>query len=75
MLICKYCEKECKNQNSLKNHERRCPRNENRVYKNGKLGKSGGNQYTKAKELGIEIYGKQSKEAKKKISEINKKRG
>ena len=75
MLICKYCEKECKNQNSLKNHEHRCPRNENRVYKNGMLGKSGGNQYTKAKELGIEIYGKQSKEAKKKISEINKKRG
>lgn len=75
MLICKYCEKECKNQNSLKNHEYRCPRNENRVYKNGMLGRIGKNQYTKAKELGIEIYGKQSEEAKKKISRINKERG
>lgn len=54
MLLCKFCNKECKNNNSLKNHERCCPKNTNRVYKNGMTGKKGGNQYTKAKELGVE---------------------
>lgn len=53
MLICKFCCKECKNQNSLRNHERTCPSNEDRVYKNGMLGKKGGNQYTKAKQQGL----------------------
>lgn len=31
-LICKYCGKICKNKNSLRNHERMCPKNENRKY-------------------------------------------
>lgn len=30
MLICKYCGKECKNENSLRNHERLCKKNPNR---------------------------------------------
>lgn len=40
MYICQYCGKECKNLNSLKNHERCCPKNPNRNYKNGMLGKT-----------------------------------
>lgn len=52
-LKCKYCGRVGKNANSSKNHENRCPKNPSRVYKNGMLGKKGGNQYTKAKELGL----------------------
>lgn len=52
MTNCKFCNKETNNR-SHKNHELRCPNNPNRVYKNGMLGKKGGNQYTKAKELRI----------------------
>lgn len=39
MLICQYCNKECKNTNSLKNHERLCPNNEDRNYVSHTLGK------------------------------------
>lgn len=74
MLICKHCGKECKNENSLRNHERTCPSNENRVYRNGMLGKKGSNQYTKAKDFGIEVYGKQGKEAKERMIKANKQR-
>jgi very-short-patch-repair endonuclease len=35
MLTCCYCNKECKNTNSHRNHERLCPNNSNRNYKNG----------------------------------------
>lgn len=31
MLLCKYCQKECKNVNSLRNHERLCRYNPNRI--------------------------------------------
>lgn len=31
MYICKYCGKECKNLNSLKQHEIRCKENKNRI--------------------------------------------
>jgi len=31
MFICKYCGKECKNKNSLVQHEIRCKHNENRI--------------------------------------------
>lgn len=55
MLICNFCNKECKNNNSFKNHERLCVKNENRVYRNGMLGKKGSNQFIKAKELGLPI--------------------
>jgi len=34
MLICCYCNKECKSQNSHRNHERLCPSNPDRVYVN-----------------------------------------
>jgi hypothetical protein len=64
MFNCQYCNKECKNLNSYKNHERLCPENNLRVYKNGMLGKKGANQYT---------YGaKMNKETKEKISNFMK---
>lgn len=53
MLLCKFCDRECKNSNSHKNHERQCPKNLNRTYVNGMLGKKGANQYSKAKRLGL----------------------
>lgn len=55
MHTCKYCNKECKNTNSHRNHERLCPKNKDRVYKNGMLGKKSSNQWLKAKELGIQF--------------------
>lgn len=54
MITCKFCQKECKNSNSLKNHERCCPVNSERVYKNGMTGKTGSNQFIKAKNAGHE---------------------
>ena len=51
MFICQHCCKECKSANSLRNHERCCPSNPNRVYKNGMLGKKGNNQFSLAKRL------------------------
>lgn len=57
MHICKFCNNERKNANSLRNHERLCKENPNRQNsadwnnKNGNLGKS--NQYIKAKALGL----------------------
>ena len=68
MYICQYCNKECKNSNSHKNHERTCPSNPNRKYNNGMLGKKGANQWTKAKETGIEY--KISEESRKKMVRI-----
>jgi very-short-patch-repair endonuclease len=63
-MICQYCNKECKNSNSLRNHERCCPKNLNRIYKNGMTGKKGSNQYAKGSVM--------SKETKIKISESSK---
>ena len=61
-FICKYCGKECKNKNSLSQHEIRCKENPNKIpcsfdkinllRKQGII--SGENQYTKAKRLGLE---------------------
>lgn len=51
--LCKFCQKKCLNDNSLRNHERLCPKNQNRVYKNGMTGKRGSNQFLKAKGLGL----------------------
>lgn len=56
-MICQYCGKECKNSNSLKNHERLCKLNPNREisnwvnYNNDKNAKHS-NRYIKAKEEG-----------------------
>lgn len=70
-LTCQYCGKECKNRNSLCNHERLCKENPNRqdssfkVY--NKTREHGDNQYTKARRLGLpdpEV----SKETREKIS-------
>lgn len=63
--ICKYCGKECKNKNSLAQHEIRCKYNPNRItikssfieynkkVKEGIIDKRYTNQFTKAKELGL----------------------
>lgn len=32
MLVCKFCQKECKNDNSLRNHERLCSKNPSRQF-------------------------------------------
>lgn len=65
MCICRYCGKECKNQNSLTQHEIRCKFNPNRIkfvsnfekynvdLKSGVRCKQYTNQYTKAKLLGL----------------------
>lgn len=68
---CKYCKKECKNNNSLRNHERLCKLNPNRQFtkfsdkewQKNKLQEGGGtNQYIKAKREGKPIpkYSKRS---------------
>lgn len=44
MLVCQYCSKDCKNTSSLKNHERLCPKNENRKYVSHTLGKPAWNR-------------------------------
>jgi len=85
LFICKYCNDERKNRNSLAQHELRCPKNLNRKlnrnYRNGMLGKKGyDNQFTKAKRLGLPIPESKCKgrpgkghphtdETKKKLSE------
>jgi hypothetical protein len=91
MFNCKFCQKECKSSNSLRNHERCCPINSNRVYKNGMTGKTGSNQFINAVKLGKQLPvawnkglpgtftgKKHTEESKRKISEklsINNKGG
>ena len=66
MFICKYCGKECKNKNSLAQHEIRCKENPNKIQlpesnfikynndiKSGKRHKIYSNQYIKAELLGL----------------------
>jgi very-short-patch-repair endonuclease len=43
-MICQYCSKECKSATSHRNHERCCPSNETRNYKNGMTGKTSWNR-------------------------------
>lgn len=54
---CKFCGKECKNGNSLRNHERLCRENPNRqisaIIAYNASEHKGCNHYTKAKELGL----------------------
>lgn len=66
-FICQYCGKECKNKNSLAQHEIRCKMNPNKIkvtsnfseynnkVKDGTLKKLYTNQFTKAKILGLQI--------------------
>lgn len=87
MFKCKYCGKECKNKNSLAQHEIRCKNNSNRIdisksinnfanynkmIKECKIIKTYTNQFTKAKELGLPIPSV-SEETRQKISESSKK--
>jgi len=75
MLVCQYCGKECKNLNSLKQHEIRCKNNPNKIksgfedYNKDKTRKHS-NRYIKAKEEGKIII--ISEETKKKISDSSK---
>lgn len=70
MFNCKYCNKECKNKNSLAQHEIRCKYNKNRITSifMGDYNKTRKptNQYIKAKEEGREII--VSDELKAKLS-------
>ena len=67
--ICRFCGRECKNGNSLRNHERLCKENPNKqeMYwleyggfskynekiKNGEVKRKPSNQYIKSEELGL----------------------
>jgi len=70
-MNCQYCNKECKNANSLRNHERLCKNNPNRQENSrGMLGKKGNNQFSKAREEGKPIP-KRSEETKQKLRIAN----
>lgn len=73
---CKFCGKECKNQNSLRNHERLCRQNPDKqtsnlikYLKDPSAVRS--NQYIKAKELGLPKP-EMSEETKRKIGQAHK---
>lgn len=79
--ICRYCGRICKNDNSLRNHERLCKENPDRQilvsnfikwneYRKGKNLQKSSNQYIKAKELGLEYH--ISDETKEKLSNARK---
>lgn len=64
-MLCKFCTRECKNENSKRNHERLCKLNPDRQEPpRGMLGKThkGGNQFTKNPDY------KMSDETRKKLS-------
>lgn len=69
-FICKYCGKECKNKNSLAQHEIRCKENPNKIsftsnfIKYNNTPHKGTNQFIKAKELGLSIptFSKETRE-------------
>lgn len=62
-MQCKFCKKDCKNDNSLRNHERLCKLNPNKQiipprtekWKESIRNRKTSNQFLKAKELGIAI--------------------
>ena len=60
-MVCKFCNRECKNSNSLRNHERLCHKNSNRQIidhagcKNPHFGKKGSNQFMSARKKGREV--------------------
>lgn len=75
-MNCKYCGKDCKNENSLRNHERLCKSNPERQISGFELYNKSGkhigvNQYTKAKKLGLPKP-TLSEDARKKLSEKGK---
>lgn len=75
-MNCKYCGKDCKNENSLRNHERLCKLNPDRQLSGFELYNKSGkhigvNQYTKAEKLG-KPKPTLSEETRKKLSEKGK---
>lgn len=84
-MNCKYCNKECKNQNSLTQHQIRCKVNPDKIeitsnfikynqgVKEGEIDKKYKNGYVKAKMLGVEIP-KMSEDTRQKISDASKNR-
>ena len=71
-MNCVFCLKLCKNNNSKAQHEIRCNSNPNKLkvtekWKYSQTTKNSGNQFTKAKKLGITI--EVSKETRKKLSD------
>ena len=76
MLVCQYCSRECKNANSLRNHERLCKNNPDRQstpFMDGKQdGHKPSNQFIKAKENGVEYI--VSEETRQKLSNAVKNR-
>lgn len=65
MLVCKFCAKECKNKNSHSNHERVCPKNENRVYTNGMTGKAAWNKGLTKDDVRVKTYAQKTSAALK----------
>lgn len=58
VFICKFCGKQCKNPNSLRNHERLCPNNKDRVYKSHTIGHTAWNKgKTKETDERVRKYG------------------
>lgn len=85
-LNCKFCQKECKNLNSYRNHQRLCPQNPDRVYKSQTLGLTSWNKGLTKEDPRVKAYGdsiskatkgrkgkKPSDEARKKMSDSRKK--
>lgn len=82
-MNCKFCEKVCKNDNSLRNHERLCHKNPDRQIivsnfiefnkKRKEQNIKGTNHFIKSKQLGLPLP-LVSEETKKKMSEASKKR-
>ena len=72
-MNCVYCDKTCKNTNSLRQHEIRCSKNPNKIQFHcpSRKGQKGGNKYTKAAKLGLDkpII---SEETRKRLSESSK---
>lgn len=57
-FICKFCGKECKNANSLRNHERTCPKNPDRNYVSHTIGLKAWNKgLTKETDERVRKYG------------------
>lgn len=60
-MLCRFCQRDCKNSNSHRNHERLCKYNPERQttlfsdieFQRNKIGNGGENQHTKAKRLGL----------------------
>lgn len=76
MYTCKYCGKECKNLNSLRQHEIRCKENPDRIslsyikkLDQTKIKRNPSNQYIKAKKLGLPIP-EVSQKTRDKLSKI-----